>query len=66
MTSPAERDALHAALRSDGIKKRKDALKQLGDLLQSGDFAKILDNTTKRMDAGKGGDIKATWWGCTG
>ena len=44
MTSPAELSDLHVNLRSDGITKRKNALKQLAELLQSGDFAKILDS----------------------
>ena len=69
MTSPGELNELHLALRSDGITKRKNALKQLGELLQSADFARILDVTTRRMDAAneeKGGDIKATWAGLAG
>ena len=66
MSSHDELVALHQDLRSDKVTKRKSALKLLGELLQNPDFARFLDHTTKKMDDGEGGDVKATWAGLCG
>lgn len=62
------REVLHARDEPllDATTKRKNALKQLAELLQSGDFASVLDATTKKLDSGRGGDVKHSWAGLTG
>jgi hypothetical protein len=63
----AELSDLHANLRSDKVTARKNALKELGSLLQSRDFVKHLDRATLQLDtAGGRGDVKSTWAGVCG
>ena len=57
---------LHAELRSDKVTRRKAALRVLEQHLGSADLARLLDETTASMDAGRGGDIKSTWAGLCG